>query len=418
MEFGLFLNGYLPGPAAHHPPSEHEMLQREMQYAVHADAYNWKYAWFGEHHALTEYSHMSAPECVIPYVAAKTERIHLGSAIMNLSPPVNQPTRNAERVAMLDHVTQGRYEWGTGRGAGEHEMQTFDLHTSETKEMWNEVAPEILRMFEQRDYSFEGEFFRVPSPHNILPKPYGTGHPPIWVGCGNPGTFTQAGELGIGAIAFNFEPIYNLKGRIDAYKEGIANCTEPIGQFMNDNVMMTNAVVCVADCEACPRDRHVAGSRLPQHHGQHVPLDHAEAEARRHLARRPSTIPDEATLDFLIEEGYLLCGNPDEVNEQIEQVPGGRLRPAGVRHPQRGLRARGGAGDDRAVRHQGHPQLRHRPRAPHHGYRRTAQRKYPDFAEPMPEELQVEVIPTERTDPPRGAEHRHHRARHPGPAAG
>jgi hypothetical protein len=65
----------------------------------------------------------------------------------------------------------------------------------------------------------------------------------MWVGCGNPGTFTKAGELGIGAIAFNFEPIYNLKGRIDAYKEGIANCTEPIGQFKNDNVMITNSVV-------------------------------------------------------------------------------------------------------------------------------------------------------------------------------
>ncbi|HRA34346.1 MAG TPA: LLM class flavin-dependent oxidoreductase, partial [Acidimicrobiales bacterium] len=149
MEFGLFMNGYLPGPASRDPESEHTMLMREVQYAIHADAYNWKYAWFGEHHALTEYSHMSAPEVVFGYVAAKTERIHMGSAIMNLSRPVNHPVRNAERVAMLDHITGGRYEWGTGRGAGSHEMATFDLLTSETKAMWNEAAPEILRMWEQ-----------------------------------------------------------------------------------------------------------------------------------------------------------------------------------------------------------------------------------------------------------------------------
>ena len=192
---------------------------------------------------------MSAPECVIPFIAARTDRIHLGSAIMNLSPKVNQPTRNAERVAMLDHLTNNRYEWGTGRGAGEHEMQTFDLSTSETKEMWDECAVEILRMFEQRDYSYEGKFFRVASPHNILPKPHGVGHPPMWVGCGNPGTFTKAGELGIGAIAFNFEPIYNLRGRIDAYKAGIENCAEPLGQFVNNNVMMTNAVGCLNDMD-------------------------------------------------------------------------------------------------------------------------------------------------------------------------
>ena len=118
MEFGLFLNGYLPGPAAHDSESEHTMLMREMAYAIHADRFNWKYAWFGEHHALVEYSHMSAPETFFSYVTAQTEQIHVGSGIMNLSRPVNHPIRNAERVAMLDHVTNNRYEWGTGRGAG------------------------------------------------------------------------------------------------------------------------------------------------------------------------------------------------------------------------------------------------------------------------------------------------------------
>ncbi len=78
MEFGIFLNGYLPGPAAHDGASEHEMIKREIEFTIHADKYNWKYAWFGEHHALTEYSHMSAPEVVMGYLAAKTEQIHLG----------------------------------------------------------------------------------------------------------------------------------------------------------------------------------------------------------------------------------------------------------------------------------------------------------------------------------------------------
>ena len=67
-------------------------------------------------------------------------------------------------------------------------------------------------MWEQVDYAYQGEHFTVPTPHNVLPKPYGQGHPPIWVACGNPPTFAKAGELGIGAIAFNFEPIYNLRG--------------------------------------------------------------------------------------------------------------------------------------------------------------------------------------------------------------
>ncbi len=37
MEFGIFLNGYLPGPAAHDSASEHEMLKREIEYTIAAD---------------------------------------------------------------------------------------------------------------------------------------------------------------------------------------------------------------------------------------------------------------------------------------------------------------------------------------------------------------------------------------------
>ena len=85
MEFGIFLNGYLPGPASRDSDCEHEMLMRELEYGIVADKYNWKYAWLGEHHALTEYSHLSAPEVLMGYLARATERIHVGTGINNLS---------------------------------------------------------------------------------------------------------------------------------------------------------------------------------------------------------------------------------------------------------------------------------------------------------------------------------------------
>jgi len=69
MEFGVFLNGYTPGPAAHSTELEHTELTREAQYVIFADKHNWKYAWLGEHHSLTEYSHLSAPEVVMGYIA-------------------------------------------------------------------------------------------------------------------------------------------------------------------------------------------------------------------------------------------------------------------------------------------------------------------------------------------------------------
>lgn len=324
MEFGIFFNGYIPGPAAHDTELEHTELLNEAKFAVFADKHNWKYAWFGEHHGLTEYSHMSAPEVVMGWVAAQTDYIHLATGINSLSPRKEHPARYAERAAMLDHITNRRFEWGTGRGAGSHEMKTFNImDTNSTKAEWEEVVREIPRMWEQVDYTHEGSF-TVPTPHNILPKPYGHGHPPIWVAAGNPPTFQKAGEAGIGAIAFNFEPIYNLRGRIEAYKEGIANCKEPIGQFKNDNVMITNSVVCFEDRK---RAREMVLRKGRGYLVTMVNLYHDTMPKSQDGITWPDTPinlrdmangDDEALLDGLIEGGYLLCGTPDEVAQQIQ----------------------------------------------------------------------------------------------------
>ena len=317
MEFGLFFNGYTPGPAAHDTDAEHTTLMAEIALAIHADRYNWKYTWFGEHHSLTEYSHCSAPEVVMPYVAARTEQIHVGSAIMNLSPRVNHPVRNAERVAMLDHVTGNRYEWGTGRGAGSHEIASFNiLDKDSTKVEWEEAVREIPRMWEQKDYEYHGDHFEVPYPHNILPKPYGKGHPPIWMACGNPGSFSRAGELGLGAIAFNFEPIFDMKGRVDAYKEASAACTDPLGQYQNDNIMMTNAVICLEDRDEA---RRIAMGTGRGYQYTMVALYHDTMPKKPGSftwPAHPPAIPNEEILDQVIAAGMMLCGNPEEVAEQ------------------------------------------------------------------------------------------------------
>jgi alkanesulfonate monooxygenase SsuD/methylene tetrahydromethanopterin reductase-like flavin-dependent oxidoreductase (luciferase family) len=175
-------------------------------------------------------------------------------------------------------------------------------------------------MWEQYDYSFHGEHFTVPTPHNILPKPYGHSHPPIWMACGNPGSFAKAGSLGIGAIAFNFEPIYNLKGRIEAYKEAAENPVEILGDYQNNNVMMTNAVVCLNDRK---RAREIALSAGNAYIVTLVNLYHDTMPKSADGITWPEPPIDlgalggEELLDQLIEGGYLLCGTPDEVCEQV-----------------------------------------------------------------------------------------------------
>ena len=43
MEFSIFIQGYMPGPDAHNPVREHEILMKEMELVKAADKHNWKY---------------------------------------------------------------------------------------------------------------------------------------------------------------------------------------------------------------------------------------------------------------------------------------------------------------------------------------------------------------------------------------
>src|SRR4029079_16893726 len=100
-------------------------------------------------------SHLSANESFLAFVAARTERIHIGSGIFNVTPPVNHPARVAERVAILDHLSGGRFEFGMGRGSSTTEQKGFGIDDPElTREMWDEVMPEFKKMWRETDYSF------------------------------------------------------------------------------------------------------------------------------------------------------------------------------------------------------------------------------------------------------------------------
>src|SRR4051812_26702451 len=250
MEFGLFTQTHVPKYFREQDPhAEHNRLLYEIEMVKAADRSGFKYVWASEHHFLDEYSHLSANEAWLGYMAAKTSNIHLGSGIFNVTPPVNHPARIAERVAMLDHLSEGRFEFGTGRGSSTTEQGGFGIDDPElTREMWDEVMPEFKRMWRETDYSFDGKFFSMPA-RNVLPKPYEKPHPPMWVACGSPSTFEKAGRLGLGALGFTFREPSALEPMVAAYKEAIQD-PDPIGDYVNDNVTLVSTLLCMEDGDA------------------------------------------------------------------------------------------------------------------------------------------------------------------------
>ena len=119
MEFGIFVQGHSPGQEkAHSQAYAADWVKRELELIQAADKHNFKYVWVTEHHFLEEYSHLSDSATFIAYALAKTERIHIGSGIFNMNPVVNHPARLAERVAMLDLLSQGRSSSGRAAARG------------------------------------------------------------------------------------------------------------------------------------------------------------------------------------------------------------------------------------------------------------------------------------------------------------
>jgi alkanesulfonate monooxygenase SsuD/methylene tetrahydromethanopterin reductase-like flavin-dependent oxidoreductase (luciferase family) len=255
MEFGIFSQ-------MHVPPwdDEHSRYLRELEVALAVDAVGFKYDWSPEHHFLEHYSHQPAPEVFLSWVAARTKRIHVGTAITNITAAVNHPARVAERIATMDHLSEGRVEFGTGRGSSSAEWGGFAIPSAaETKPMWRESLEQIPRMWMDEPYEFEGKYFRMPK-RNVLPKPYSKPHPPMWVACSSPATFIEAGELGLGSLCFTFGAPAEIAEHVRNYKDAIKRCKKPIGGYINDNIAVTTNMFCLEDGD---KARHLyAGAKV------------------------------------------------------------------------------------------------------------------------------------------------------------
>jgi len=318
MEFGLFLGGFVHKDlAAANPNAEHDRIMSEVGLCETADRHNWKYAWFTEHHFLKEYSHISASETLMAWVLARTDRIHVASGIINVTPPVNHPARVAERVAMMDLVSSGRFEFGTGRGSSTTEMGGFGITDPEiTRDMFDEAITEIVKMWRDEPYSYQGRFFSMPERH-VLPKPSVKPHPPLWVAAGNPSTFEKAARMGLGVICFTGGSPDKMAPLVELYKKTIVNA-EPVGEYVNDNVAITTSFMCLEDRDEARGHMARSGNGRQQTLVFHY-LDTFPKPP--HIPEWPEEIPDPTP--EMIEKGFqtgaAIVGTPDDCAQGIQK---------------------------------------------------------------------------------------------------
>src|SRR4051812_38508555 len=202
MRFGIFYEHQLPRPWAE--GAEQRLIADALDQVELADRVGFDFVWEVEHHFLEEYSHSSASDVFLAAASQRTKRIRLGFGILPLPPGYQHPARVAETAAMLDLVSGGRVELGTGETSSGAELEGFGVDRETKRAQWEEVLPVVARMMVEEPFAGRAGFFFSTPPHSAAPRPLQKPPPPLWVACSRRETIRLAAEKGIGALSFSF----------------------------------------------------------------------------------------------------------------------------------------------------------------------------------------------------------------------
>lgn len=165
-----------------------DIYERHIELAQRCEAWGF-HSYFTIEHQNSPVGQITAPSVFLCAVARATSRLRIGAMIWQL--PLHNPVQLAEEVAMLDQLSHGRVEFGTGIGVHEHEFLRWGMDFSQRGAMAGEALEVIKRAWTQDELSFEGKYWRFDEAFPA-PKPFQQPHPPIWVAAHSAATLELA----------------------------------------------------------------------------------------------------------------------------------------------------------------------------------------------------------------------------------
>ena len=244
MKFALLYEIEKPRPWGE--DDVYDCFWEALEQAKIADELGFHSVWSVEHHFLDQFSVASSPEVWLSAVAQHTKRIRIGHGVRLLPFKYNHPIRSAEMAAVLDIMSQGRLEFGTGRSTSAIELQGFGIDPNETRGEWDEALRMIPQMWMNEEFSWESDRISIPT-RNVLPKPRQKPHPPLWMSGTQPDSAFLAGERGIGFMHFSMSDPAGMDQKVKSYRDAIKACTEPVGAFKNEQFAAFTALFCGED---------------------------------------------------------------------------------------------------------------------------------------------------------------------------
>src|SRR6185369_11202961 len=161
------------------PPwwSEREMIDNELEQARWLEDLGFEEAWLAEHNARV-YGIVGSLAITAAALAATTKTLRIGAAVTRL--PLHHPLHTAEDLALVDVLSNGRFDWGIGKGYDPLEFETYGVPFDERDERWEEAMDIVLRAWTAGRIKHEGKFWTIPETE-LFPKVIQRPHPPVWV---------------------------------------------------------------------------------------------------------------------------------------------------------------------------------------------------------------------------------------------
>ncbi len=238
MKFGVLQFFSWPGRRA----ALKEVYRRAMDRMRIMDETGYDAVWLAEHH-FTDYSVCPSVHMLGVQVAERTSRLRIGTAV-SLA-PFYHPLRLAEEVALLDQLSDGRVNWGAGRGFDPDEFRTFGIPIAESRARFQEAVEIVLAAWRNERLDWQGAYWRFENVE-VLPKPAQKPHPPVWVACGSPEAALWAGKAGLTPLLGPHATFEGLNGMRTSWRAARDHAGHPAP----DQDIPTARLLAVADSDA------------------------------------------------------------------------------------------------------------------------------------------------------------------------
>ena len=318
MKFGLF---YLPTylPAVRDVQTLYRNVIEQVEFADQAGI---DYAWIVEHHFVRHGGLFPSNFAFLSYLAARTKRIRLGTGATVL--PLNDPVRVAEQAATLDQLSQGRFDFGVGRGFIRDEFEAFGVDMKESRERLEEGIDIIKRAWTQSTVNSKPQFRAPLEDLPILPPPRQKPHPPVWVACFlTPESFEWTAKEGYNLlyVAYHVDPAV-AKERIGWY----VNALPKFGRKAKDHQVMCCYHAHFVESEDVQKLRSVVEQPMAEYSaaGAEAAKKPPDPVAYKGYTAREDYHKQQSGFDLYFP-GRVLMGSPGKALDRLKE-----MRDAGI----------------------------------------------------------------------------------------